>query len=429
MGFSGLSALLGLSGGANAVGGGLADLAATKRAEDQKRQQTALQLMLAGYQPAPSNVTPTAQGHPLAQNSYAHFGDPLLDAAGQGQALASLVAPRQMDVPGVGAFQETPGAALKRALGIQKQQADLAHTQRQITKPQLGDPNFAKLSGEVKGAEIAAETPALVGRAQALAPIHTQEAVTTAAGIAPIQQATHAVNRKTDLATEPTKVVGGMNAKGEPVFARVGQTGPATPIEGLSPKPSASALAAPMAAKVGQFGEMLKKAHDLTSLTDKLDVSVGQSATRDLAEHGIHIPLFGTVPGTKGLGSAMMGHSPEYSQYQAALSPFILAAAHALSGARINQDQVEQIRKSIELAPGDFTNKNVRVQKEKNLIDLINSIGGSLPKDAIAAQEAQMDEASLTGLTGRGYRRIGGATHSASGDPEFDALLAKHRRP
>jgi hypothetical protein len=169
-------------------------------------------------------------------------------------------------------------------------------------------------------------------------------------------------------------------------------------------------LAAPIAAKVGQFGEMLKKASDLMALTDNLDVTVGQSTTRDLAEHGVHIPFIGTMPGSKGVGSMLQSHSPEYSQYQAALSPFILAAAHALSGARINQDQVEQIRKSIELAPGDFGNKNVRAQKEKNMIDLINSIGGSLPKEAISAQEGQMDEKAILGLVGRGYRRIGGET-------------------
>lgn len=163
-------------------------------------------------------------------------------------------------------------------------------------------------------------------------------------------------------------------------------------------------LPAPLAAKVGQFGEMLKKASDLGTLTDNLDVTVGKSATRDLAEHGIHIPFIGTLPGSKGVGSMLQSHSPEYSQYQAALSPFILAAAHALSGARINQDQVEQIRKSIELAPGDFANKAVRAQKEKNMIDLINSIGGSLPPDAIGAQEDQMDADAMTRMKGLGYR-------------------------
>lgn len=164
-------------------------------------------------------------------------------------------------------------------------------------------------------------------------------------------------------------------------------------------------LAAPMAAKVGQFGEMLKKADDLFRISQGMDVSVGASATRDLAEHGVHIPFIGTIPGSKGLGSAMLGHSPEYAQYQAALSPFILAAAHALSGARINQDQVEQIRKSIEVAPGDFTNKNVRDQKAKNLIDLINSIGGALPAEAITDQEGQMNAEALTRLTTAGYQR------------------------
>lgn len=307
-------------------------------------------------------------------------------------------------------------------------------TQRQVAKPQLGDENFAKLSADVAGQEASAKVPAAVSEASLKAPIAVKQATDTAAGLAPIAQATHRANRVADLETEPDKIVGGMGPDGKPLYARVGQTGPAHPIEGLSPKPSAAAgaLAAPIAAKVGQFGEMLKKAHDLTSLTDNLDVSVGQSATRDLAEHGFHVPLIGTLPGSKGLGNAMMSKAPEYAQYQAALSPFILAAAHALSGARINQDQVEQIRKSIELAPGDFTNKAVRAQKEKNMIDLINSIGGSLPKDAIGEQEGQMDEPSIQGLMGRGYKRVGGhvvAPAGGHGDPEFDALMAKYKKP
>lgn len=162
------------------------------------------------------------------------------------------------------------------------------------------------------------------------------------------------------------------------------------------------ALAAPIAAKVGQAGEMLKKADDVLKLTEDLDVTLGKSAARDISEHG-----FAHIPGSKGVGSMLMARSPAYAQYQAALSPFILAAAHALSGARINQDQVEQIRKSVELAPGDFSNASVRAQKKKNLIDLINSINGSLPKEAIAEQEGQMDEDALGRIAGHGYKRVG----------------------
>lgn len=172
-------------------------------------------------------------------------------------------------------------------------------------------------------------------------------------------------------------------------------------------KVALKALPAPMAAKVGQFGEMLKKADDLMPLMEDLDASIGKTGARDIAEHGL-----AHLPGTRGIGSALVSKSPAYAQYQAALSPFILAAAHALSGARINQDQVEQIRKSIELAPGDISNPTVRAQKKKNMVDLINSIGGSLPHDAIAEQEDQMEETSLARLGGHGYKRIGGKSGS-----------------
>ena len=119
-------------------------------------------------------------------------------------------------------------------------------------------------------------------------------------------------------------------------------------------------LPAPLAARVGQFGEMLKKSADLMPMVDDMDVTLGKSMARDIADHGI-----AGLPGTKGLGEAMVAKSPAYAQYQAALQPFILAAAHAMSGARINQDQTEKIRKSIELAPGDFANQNVQETEAK----------------------------------------------------------------
>jgi hypothetical protein len=156
-------------------------------------------------------------------------------------------------------------------------------------------------------------------------------------------------------------------------------------------------LPAPLAAKVGQAGEMIKKAYDVLPQMDALDVSLENSAAQDVAQHGVG--AFGMhIPGTQGAGSLMLNRDPAYSKYQASLSPFILAAAHALSGARINQDQVEQIRHSIEFKPGDT--KDVRAQKRKNMVDLVNSISGSLPATAIAEQEDQMDPGSIALLKG-----------------------------
>lgn len=310
------------------------------------------------------------------------------------------------------------------------------------------------LQGKLSGAKAMGEVPAAVEKmrltnplevlkardtAAALAPIHTQQAIDTAAGTAPIEvkkavdietgkapieRATHMANRKADLQTEPDKVVGGIGPDGKPLFARVGQSGPATPIEGLSPKPTATGgLSAPLAARVAQAGEMMKKYKDLIDTSDKLNVSVGSSAARDLAERGLHVPFLGTMPGSKGVGNLLMDQSPDYATYQAALAPFRLAVAHAMSGARIGDMQREEINRGIEMGPGDFANPTVRKQKEKNMIDFMNSIGGSLPRDAIAEQEGQMDESALQALVGRGYRRIGvpaaTADHSKLSDAEF----------
>lgn len=165
-------------------------------------------------------------------------------------------------------------------------------------------------------------------------------------------------------------------------------------------KQAAANIAAPMAAKVGQFGEMLKKADDLMPAMDALDVSVGNSAANDIAQHGVGIGGM-HIPGTQGIGNVMVNRTPEYSRYQAALAPFILAAAHALSGARINQDQVAQIKKAVEIQPGDTP--QVRAQKKKNVVDLMNSIGGALPPDAVQQQEGQMGQDAIARLRGYGY--------------------------
>jgi hypothetical protein len=201
------------------------------------------------------------------------------------------------------------------------------------------------------------------------------------------------------------------------------------------PMAGGGAIGAPMAAKVGQAGEMLKKMGDLLPMMEQLDVTAGQSGAQDIAAHGIGVAGH-ALPGTKGIGSLLVNQSPTYAAYQAALSPFILAAAHALSGARINQDQVEQIRSSVEVKPGDWNNKEVRAQKKKNLLDLVNSINGSLPPDAIGAQEDQMDGAVLGMLRSNGYRGAQRAAHPSTGNVNlgqpshaqqlWDAAVAKH---
>jgi hypothetical protein len=186
----------------------------------------------------------------------------------------------------------------------------------------------------------------------------------------------------------------------------------------LHPKAASQSVAAPMAAKVGQAGEMIKKAADLLPKMETLDVSLGESAAQDQATHGVG--AFGIhIPGTQGIGSAMVNRTPEYAAYQAALTPFVLAAAHAIGGARINDTQIGQIRGSVEIKPGD--SKTVRAQKFKNLTDLVNSISGSLPPEAIAEQEGQMDPSAIALLRGYGYK--GGTSSPVAHDKPGDINL------
>lgn len=185
-----LSALLGLAGGAQVVGQGLGGIAQRLDTRETERRKTALELALAGYQP---QGTPTAANHPLgaASGALAHapaipasptllsvpelqpaFGQsPFGDAMGEqgggaytpqsapvqpqfqppampqasslapqaqppGAALSALIQPRQFDIPGIGAYEETPQAFQQRSLALQKQQADLAKAQVEVEEKQ-----------------------------------------------------------------------------------------------------------------------------------------------------------------------------------------------------------------------------------------------------------------------------------------------------
>lgn len=125
-----------------------------------------------------------------------------------------------------------------------------ALTQRQIAKPQLGDPNFAQVSGEVAGAEAGArtraETPALVDRMKLTMPLDVQKAGQIAAVQAPIAEATHAANRKTDIANPlpvapnfSAQTVGGTDGQPAKVVTYDTHSGKAGPVIGDA-KPSAS---------------------------------------------------------------------------------------------------------------------------------------------------------------------------------------------
>lgn len=195
----------------------------------------------------------------------------------------------------------------------------------------------------------------------------------------------------------------GTDESGKPVVRPFNtKTGQFGPVADVGPKAAASGPGgAQMASKAGQFGEMLKKTPDLFASLDGLDVGYKNSAAQDIAEHGVGVgPI--RIPGTKGIGNAILNNSPQYAKYQAALEPWVLSAAHAMSGARINQDQATMIRRSVERGMNDAP--ETRAQKDKNMIDQLNSIAASLPPDQVAAQEAQLPPAVIETLRSRGYR-------------------------
>lgn len=302
--------------------------------------------------------------------------------------------------------------------------AQTRNANRQADALRLGDPGYAGAQGAVKGAEGMAAIPSAVAMQDAMTPGAIHRVVGEQQAMIPGKVAEQnamtpgAVARAgaVESAQVPGKIAA---AQGTSDFAApiATQDVPGGPVtyktrsqalgSGKAPTGANGALAAPMAAKVGQAGEMLKKASDLLPAMDALDVHLGGSAAQDIATHGLGVGSL-RIPGTQGLGSAMLNNAPDYATYQASLSPFVLAAAHALSGARINDEQVKQIRSSIELKPGDTP--QVRAQKKKNVIDLMNSINGSLPPDAVAAQEAQMDAPALTTLRNGGYKGAAKAT-------------------
>lgn len=222
----------------------------------------------------------------------------------------------------------------------------------------------------------------------------------------------------TDLSVTPKPQPGsftfqkGLGPDGSPtLYAGNSRTGTLTPTGvGTLVSGAASSTNAALASKSGQFGEMLKKSADLLPEMDALDVKLGQSAANDVAS--AHVGSF-HIPGTAGIGNLMVNQWPEYQRYQATLTPFVLANAHALSGARINQEQAQMIQRSIEMQPAD--SPIVRKQRIKNVVDQLNSVAASLPPEDVARQEAQMDPATLQILRQYGYRGAEmGRTHSPS---------------
>jgi hypothetical protein len=201
-------------------------------------------------------------------------------------------------------------------------------------------------------------------------------------------------------------VVTGIGADGKPtIFSgknrgdlNLHDTGVSKPVSG-----AAGALAAPVAFRVGQAGEMLKKAADIFPMLDQLRVGLSQSSAADIANNGVGIAGM-HIPGTKGVGNMMMNNDPKFATYQAALGPFAIAAAHANAGLRVSDAQMAKIQKNIEVLAGDIANPTVMAMKKKNVVDLMNSIVGSLPPDAVAAQEDQMDPSTLAMLRDAGYR-------------------------
>lgn len=189
-------------------------------------------------------------------------------------------------------------------------------------------------------------------------------------------------------------------------------TGATKPLTGtVSSKGAAGAgnLPAAVAQKVGLFGDMLKSGADLLPRMKALDVALSQSAANNIASGAMeHLH----IPGMAGIGQMIMNRSPEYAAYQAALTPFLIATAHALSGARISNEQIDQLRKSIEIQPGDSA--ALRQQKMVTLMNWMNSQGGALPGSAVTAQEDQMDPKALDLLHQYGYR---GAPRAAAAAP------------
>lgn len=206
---------------------------------------------------------------------------------------------------------------------------------------------------------------------------------------------------------EPNNVFqSGIGSDGKPtIFAGKSKGAPNLTDTGINKPVSAAsgALAAPVAFRVGQAGEMLKKAADILPMLDQLRVGLAQSSAADIANNGVGIAGM-HIPGTKGVGNLMMNNDPRFATYQAALGPLSIAAAHANAGLRVSDAQMAKIQKNMEVAPGDVANPTVMAMKKKNMVDLINSIVGSLPPEAVAAQEAQMDPAALAMLKAAGYR-------------------------
>lgn len=190
----------------------------------------------------------------------------------------------------------------------------------------------------------------------------------------------------------------------ETTYSVVPNRGPVNPKATGLVKPATGGMGggAPLAARASQFGLALSSAGDALPLHDKMASGKGvpfglQSAAQTAHGEG----YVSKIPFGQELGNRLLNSNPEYATYEAAMPALVLAGAHAVSGARINQEQIHQLTASMKLAPGDA--KVSADQKKANLIDFLNAVRVSLPPDLAAQQESQVDPKTLSYLKSIGY--------------------------
>lgn len=175
---------------------------------------------------------------------------------------------------------------------------------------------------------------------------------------------------------------------------------------GWLPLPKAAAGAgssAPIAVRAGQMGLALRSAGDLFPLHDSLAKSGipfgAEEAEKTATGQSMLSKLpFATELGNRALNSKSNG---DYAQYNSILPNLLLASAHAISGARINQEQVKLLSQGLKLSPGD--NDMTKAQKLTNLADFLNSMKASLPPQVAQQVEESIDPATKAILVKHGY--------------------------
>jgi hypothetical protein len=309
--------------------------------------------------------------------------------------------------------------------------------------------------GAIEGARANARVPAAISQAQGLAPIKVKEAVDTAAGVAPIQQGTHLTNRKADVAN-PLPVPPSFTPVVTTAPGGAQQVQPFDTKHGTMKPPVATAKAASGGIGARGFGAggIFGGASGLGSIKEMdaanprmkhfeaglMSEAPGAPTLKMFDNYRMGIlnaarhagQNFGDIAGaissfvSSGAAEEMARQNPQLGTYARELAQWIVADLNLTRNASDERGRMDQIASSalaLPLSDMPFANRREYIH------GIWEGRDGRLSglHKVVPAAESMLEQ--LGHRPGMSAPTAAPTAAAVTGDPEFDALMAKHRKP